>query len=135
MKLPLQKIRLLDFKTKEEENIIQEVVNIKVSQLPPETSVQRNDVPDIRTKEQEEHWQKIIDERNAALKPKVEVTADETGIGIKVEEPIEQQIEKKEEELKVLNQELAEFKCGKCEFVGKNKKSLTFHTTKKHAAA
>ncbi len=125
MSFPLARLRLIDVVNAEDEKVLQEVVSLKMSQMPSDTPVQRIDVPDIKTKEEEERWQKVIDERNAKLKPQVEVKADESGIDIKIEQ--------KEEELKQIQEEVKSVtKCDKCEFVGKNANGLRLHS-KKHA--
>lgn len=68
--MPLSRIRRVatDIQDKDEEELVQEVVNIKRIDEPAEGIIYRNDVPDIRTKEEEEKWQKIIDERTRKAK-------------------------------------------------------------------
>ena len=125
MLMPLNRLRsTIDVKNKEEEMILQEVVSLKMGQTIPDTQIYRGDVPDIKTKEDEEKWQKIIDERTNALKPKVEVTADDSGIEIKIEAKKEE-LQKVQDEIKSLT------KCESCDFVGKNANGLRLHA-KKH---
>ena len=116
MAMPLNKLRLIDINSKEEEDLVQAVVRLKEVQNPPQTPVNTLDVPDIKTAEEEAKWQKILDDRRAGLKPQVEVKSDESGIEIKVEQA----------EVKAVAN-----KCDKCDFVGKNANGLRLHS-KKH---
>ena len=116
MAMPLNKLRLIDINSKEEEDLVQAVVRLKEVQNPPQTPVNTLDVPDIKTAEDEAKWQKILDDRRAGLKPQVEVKSDASGIEIKVEQA---------EVKSVAN------KCDKCDFVGKNANGLRLHS-KKH---
>ena len=76
MAMPLNKLRLIDINSKEEEDLVQAVVRLKEVQNPPQTPVNVLDVPDIKTAEEEAKWQKILDDRRAGLKPQVEVKSD-----------------------------------------------------------
>jgi hypothetical protein len=67
--MPLSVLRNLDIQDAEEEAMIQEIVNIKVGNMPlPHKAINRSDVPDIQTPEEEEKWQGIIDERERKLR-------------------------------------------------------------------
>lgn len=122
LSFPLQRLRLIDVMNVDDEKMLQEVVTLKMSQVPSDTQVQRIDVPDIKTKEEEEKWQKIINERSAKLKPTVSTSSS----------PIEAIIEEKKEELKNVEEEIKSItKCSICEFVGKNANGLRLHS-KKH---
>jgi hypothetical protein len=117
MEMPLNKLKLIDISSKEEEALVQAVINLKTIDIPPQTTVYNLDVPDIKTSEEEAKWQKIMDDRRAGLKPQVEVKSDASGIEIKVEQA--------EVKTVVAN------KCDKCDFVGKNANGLRLHS-KKH---
>ena len=117
MEMPLNKLKLIDISSKEEEALVQAVINLKTIDIPPQTTVYNLDVPDIKTSEEEAKWQKIMDDRRAGLKPQVEVKSDASGIEIKVE--------RAEVKPVVAN------KCDKCDFVGKNANGLRLHS-KKH---
>lgn len=104
MSKPLNVVRALDVRTKEEENLLQEVVNIKLGQrgVDPE-SLNRNRIlrdekgrpVEIKTKEQEDHYQKLIDAEMERLKPKpIEVVLSEPELEQKIAE-----IETKQEEI------------------------------------
>ena len=69
MSMPLKIVRNLDFDTKEQETLIQTVVNRRLSVLPPSQAISRRDVPEIQNQEEEKEWQRIIDERTAKLRP------------------------------------------------------------------
>ena len=53
MAMPLNKLRLIDINSKEEEDLVQAVVRLKEVQNPPQTPVNTLDVPDIKTAEEE----------------------------------------------------------------------------------
>ena len=120
MELPLAKLKLIDISSKEEEALVQAVINLKTIDIPPQTTVYNLDVPDIKTAEEEAKWQKIMDDRRAGLKPQVEVKSDASGIEIKVEQA---------EVKPVVNSELV-----KCDVCGKEMKprGLNLHKGKYH---
>lgn len=70
--MPLKVVRALDIDTKEQEEMVQKVVNIRLNTLPPVSPIFRKDVPDIQSPLEEAHWQEIIDQRTAKLKPMLE---------------------------------------------------------------
>jgi hypothetical protein len=76
--MSLERLRLVDVHDKEEELLLQEIVNSKLAVLPPQGEVNRSDVPDIKTPEQEAEWQAKIDERNAAIKNRYAPAPDST---------------------------------------------------------
>lgn len=78
MTMPLAVVRGLDFETKEQEKLVQRVVDRRLSDLPPSQPIYRRDVPDIETPEQELEWQAKIDARTAKLRPKMEEAPVET---------------------------------------------------------
>ena len=138
MEMPLNKLKLIDISSKEEEALVQAVINLKTIDIPPQTTVYNLDVPDIKTSEEEAKWQKIMDDRRAGLKPQVEVKSDASGIEIKVAtiegsgvintktgEITSSEVKPVVEANKAIN------KCDKCEFVGKNANGLRLHS-KKH---
>ena len=120
MEMPLNKLKLIDISSKEEEALVQAVINLKTIDIPPQTTVYNLDVPDIKTSEEEAKWQKIMDDRRAGLKPQVEVKSDASGIEIKVEQA---------EAKPVVNSELV-----KCDVCGKEMKprGLNLHKGKYH---
>ena len=120
MEMPLNKLKLIDISSKEEEALVQAVINLKTIDIPPQTTVYNLDVPDIKTAEEEAKWQKIMDDRRAGLKPQVEVKSDASGIEIKVEQA---------EVKPVVNSELV-----KCDVCGKEMKprGLNLHKGKYH---
>jgi len=78
MTMPLAVVRGLDFETKEQEQLVQRVIDRRFQNLPPSQPIYRRDVPDIETPEQEAEWQATIDARAAKLKPKMEEIPLET---------------------------------------------------------
>ena len=120
MEMPLNKLKLIDISSKEEEALVQAVINLKTIDIPPQTTVYNLDVPDIKTSAEEAKWQKIMDDRRAGLKPQVEVKSDASGIEIKVEQA---------EVKPVVNSELV-----KCDVCGKEMKprGLNLHKGKYH---
>ena len=67
--MSIERLRLIDIKEKDEEDMVQEIINTKVAASPPVGDVFRGDVPDIKTPEEEAQWQKVLDEREAAAIP------------------------------------------------------------------
>ncbi len=78
MSMPLQVLRGLDIETKDQETLVQKVVNRRVAALPPSSPIFRRDVPDIENQEQEKEWQQKINERTARLKPRMEDESPES---------------------------------------------------------
>jgi len=118
MAMPLNKLRLIDINSKEEEDLVQAVVRLKEVQNPPQTPVNTLDVPDIKTAEDEAKWQKILDDRRAGLKPQVEVKSDASGIEIKVEQAEVKSVEG--------------FKCETCGKISKTSRLLAMHKGRFH---
>ena len=67
-KLPLHSLRNIDIKEKDEEELVQEVLNKRLASQQIVGEPIRLKVPDIKTKEEEEYWQKKVDEANAKNK-------------------------------------------------------------------
>ncbi len=67
--MSLERLRLVDVYEKDEEELVQEIINSKVELMPLSGDVYRGDVPDIKTPEEEAEWQKKIDERAQAKRP------------------------------------------------------------------
>jgi hypothetical protein len=67
----ITKLRLIDIHEKDEEELIQEILNAKLAVSPLEQPVYVGDIPDIKTPEEEAKWQKIVDERTAAKRPTI----------------------------------------------------------------
>jgi hypothetical protein len=76
--MSLERLRLVDVHDKEEELLLQEIVNSKLSVLPPQGEAFRGDVPDIKTPEQEAEWQAKIDQRNTEIKDRYSPAPDST---------------------------------------------------------
>ena len=70
--MPVQRLRLLDITDKDEEDLVQSVLNQKEHNAPLMEKLNII-VPDIKTKEQEDHWQKIIDEKTAQIRASSQV--------------------------------------------------------------
>lgn len=68
--MSIQRLRLLDIVEKDEEALVQEVLNSKIADAPMTDDIFRGDIPDIRTPEEEAKWQKIIDARKAKKTPR-----------------------------------------------------------------
>ena len=134
MAMPLNKLRLIDINSKEEEDLVQAVVRLKEVQNPPQTPVNTLDVPDIKTAEEEAKWQKILDDRRAGLKPQVEVKSDESGIEIKVASIEGSGVVGGESKIdKVV--ETTAFKCEQCGKISKTDKLLKMHKGRFHKVA
>jgi hypothetical protein len=75
--MSISRLRGIDIAEKDEELLVQEIINRKTAALPPDPEkIKSNDVPDISTPEEEEKWQKILDERRAAVKARSIVNVD-----------------------------------------------------------
>ena len=70
--LSLRQLRILDIKSKEEESLVQSVIDEKTEKQ-PETVIYTVRVPDIKTPEQEKEWQSKVDEAVEKSKPKSQV--------------------------------------------------------------
>ena len=125
-KMPLNRVRLLDIKTPEQERLVQEIVNKKMVKLPPQNQIYDRLDHDIKSKEEELRVQKELDERREKLKPVITVNVEDNGIDI--------QIKEKEEELKTLNAELktALVTCETCSKEFKTDKLLKMHKGRFH---
>ena len=131
MAMPLNKLRLIDINSKEEEDLVQAVVRLKEVQNPPQTPVNTLDVPDIKTAEDEAKWQKILDDRRAGLKPQVEVKSDASGIEIKVASIEGSGVVGGESKIdKVV--ETTAFKCEQCGKISKTSRLLAMHKGRFH---
>jgi hypothetical protein len=134
MAMPLNKLRLIDINSKEEDDLVQAVVRLKEVQNPPQTPVNTLDVPDIKTAEDEAKWQKILDDRRAGLKPQVEVKSDASGIEIKVASIEGSGVVGGESKIdKVV--ETTAFKCEQCGKISKTDKLLKMHKGRFHKVA
>ena len=134
MAMPLNKLRLIDINSKEEEDLVQAVVRLKEVQNPPQTPIKTSDVPDIYNSTEEAKWQKILDDRRAGLKPQVEVKSDESGIEIKVASIEGSGVVGGESKIdKVL--ETTAFKCEQCGKISKTDKLLKMHKGRFHKVA
>lgn len=111
--MSLNQLRLIDVQEKDEEDLLQEIISLKVAAIPPVAEVFRGDFPDIVTPEQEENYQKIVDERAGIVK--LETTVEEKVEEIKSPEPI-----------------VKENKCPQCSKVVKTAAGLRIHIGKFH---
>jgi hypothetical protein len=73
--MSLDRLRLVDVVDKDEELLIQEIVDAKTSKIPAMQEVYIGDVPDIKTPEQEKEWQAVLDKRAAKIKARGVSTA------------------------------------------------------------
>jgi hypothetical protein len=71
--LSVEHLRTVDIKTKDEEDIVQEIIDSKLATMPVQNPVKPEElkIPDIKTKEEEDFWQKKVDARNARIKARV----------------------------------------------------------------
>ena len=78
-----ERLRLVDVADRDEELLVQEILDSKLSVVPATSKVYTGDVPDIKTPEQEKEWQAKLDERAAkirerrAIQPKEATVAPE----------------------------------------------------------
>lgn len=87
--MPIAVLENQKIESKEEEALVQEILNQRRANMPPQQEVSRAGIPfNIETPEQEAEAQKIIDERTAKLRPQAVVEPESTP-----ETPIEPQIE------------------------------------------
>lgn len=95
--MPLSRIRNLDIRTKEQEEIVQKIMNEKVGAAPIPTPVYRGDVPDIKNVQDEKKWQEVIDLREKKLKIQAgaEIPEDEE---IEIEVADEEEVISKKQE-------------------------------------
>jgi hypothetical protein len=87
--MSLSRLRGLDIETKEQEALIQDVLDERLLELPPSRPIYRGDIPEIQTIEQERLWQQIIDKRTAQLKPNASLV-DDLSETIELEPAVEQ---------------------------------------------
>ncbi len=85
MAMPLVAIKRLDIDTPSQQELVQEIVNIKLADLPVQRPVYRKDIPDIQTPEQEMQWQEIIKQREAKIRG---VKMEESPVEIPSSEPV-----------------------------------------------
>jgi len=69
MTMPLKRLRGFDVQNPEQQRTIQDVLDVRLQDMPVDRPIYRRDVPDIQTQEQERDWQAVIDERTRKLKP------------------------------------------------------------------
>lgn len=72
MDMPLHILNGLDIYTPEQQELVQEVVNLKTV-TPPASRVAVGVIPDINTPEEERHWQEKIDEKKRIWEKQLEV--------------------------------------------------------------
>jgi hypothetical protein len=80
MAMPLVALRGIDVDTPQQQELLQEIVNIKLAGMPVQRPVYRKDVPDIQTPQEEAKWQEIMRQREAKIRnqdvPAPEVPAE-----------------------------------------------------------
>ena len=92
--MPIARLRNLDIKEKDEEELVQEILSLRLSLSPEAVREIQIRVPDIKTAEEEAFWQKKVDEarlqaseaiaiqgkiedtENIAVSPQTEVPAE-----------------------------------------------------------
>lgn len=95
--MSLQRLQSFDIREKDEEELVQKVINQKLLANPPVRDVYTADVPDIRTPEEEAEWQAKLDARRAETTPALaqlpgtepEVVQEESG-EVETEELVEE---------------------------------------------
>jgi hypothetical protein len=91
MTMSLTALRNVDIDCKEEESLVQEVINERIKLIPTEQDrIKRDDVPEIMDGETEAYWQKIIDERTAKAKMPIfeEKVEEVTSVDVIPETPV-----------------------------------------------
>jgi hypothetical protein len=89
--MSLDRLRLVEIKEKDEEDLVQEIINSKTVATPSVQKVYRGDVPEIKTPEQEKVWQEKINEREAKIKEQEVVVLPEAPVAPEApEEAIEE---------------------------------------------
>lgn len=80
MSMPLVAIRKLDIDTPNQQELVQEIVNIKLASLPVQRPIYRKDIPDIQSPAQELEWQEVINKREQRIRNagRTDVVAEET---------------------------------------------------------
>lgn len=78
--MPLKILRNIDIKEKDEELLVQEIVNAKLAKMPPENVAlnRASDITDFKSSEEEQAFQKVIDERAKKNVPQVEPKTEST---------------------------------------------------------
>ena len=79
MSMPLVAIRKLDIDTPNQQELVQEIVNIKLASLPVQRPIYRKDIPDIQSPAQELEWQEVINKREQRIRNagRTDVVAEE----------------------------------------------------------
>lgn len=89
--MPMPHIRGLNIVTKEQENLVQSVINERLEKRPVSRPIKTSDVPlHIKSKEEELKWQKILDERRAQAQVQPVALSEEARLETKVTELQEQ---------------------------------------------
>ena len=78
MEMPLVALRGIDVDTPEQQNLLQDVVNVKLATLPPQRPIYRKDVPDIQSPQEEAKWQEIMKQREAKIRGQADLPPVET---------------------------------------------------------
>ena len=80
MSMTIKEISLLDVTDLKNEKLAQEVIKLKLQDLPPIVEIKRSDIPDIKTPQQEADWQQKIRERESLVKTPGPVTTFKDGV-------------------------------------------------------
>jgi hypothetical protein len=80
MTMPITVLEHQNIENAEEEKLVQEILDLRRSQMPPQKQVYNNDAiqANISTKEDEAKWQKVIDERKAKLQGMISTSVTAT---------------------------------------------------------
>jgi len=115
MSMTIKEISLLDVTDLENEKLAQEIISIKMLDLPPVVEIKRSDIPDIKTPQQEAEWQEKIRAREALVKMPGPVTTIKDGV----------------------ETQESGFKCEYCNRIIKTERALKMHIGRfhKHAKA
>lgn len=96
--MTLERLRLVDIADKEEELLVQEIINDKVRVAPPTGDIYRGDVPDIKTPEEEAKWQKEMDARAEATIPSQVDLPQQGEVHVPTDEEREEQEDSEDDE-------------------------------------
>ena len=67
--MSIPRLRNLPIETKEQEDLVQKILDSKVVVAPVQKQVYRGDIPfEIKTLEEEKKWQAVVDEREAEIR-------------------------------------------------------------------
>lgn len=77
--MPIAVLENQKIESKEEETLVQSILDQRRAQMPPQQNIYRGDIPfRIETPEKEAEYQKIIDERTAKVRPQLGVVTQDS---------------------------------------------------------